>query len=282
MLLTVSIVNWNTTGLLRTLLMSIYAHSPSTDMEVFVVDNASKDFNLSQMQTDFPYVKYIVNQNNEGYAHGNNQVLEQAKGDFILLLNPDTEITDNAIQKLMDFMQQNPDAGAVGSKLVRPDGTVDRSLRSFPYPGAIAWEFTGFSKLFPKNRFLSAYRMTYFDYESTAEVDQPMGSCLMLSGKALKTIGLMDEQFPIFFNEVDWLYRVKKAKYKVYYTPDAVVIHHGASSTKQVAKRLMSIESHKSLLKFYEKHFKGQISPLTYYFVVACIKLSILIKETGN
>ena len=281
MLLTVSIVNWNTTKLLRTLLKSIYEHAPSIDMEIYVVDNASKDFNLQQMQSDFPQIIFIVNKDNEGYAHGNNQVLELAKGEYILLLNPDTEITDNAIQILIDFMQQHSNAGAVGSKLIKPNGEIDKSLRSFPYPGPIGWEFTGISKLFPKSKYFSAYRMTYFDYENTAEVDQPMGSCLMLSAKALKAIGLMDEQFPIFFNEVDWLYRAKKAKFKVYYTPDAIVIHHGASSTKQVAKSVMSIESHKSLIRFYEKHFKNDLSPIVYYWIISCIKFSKFMKEIG-
>jgi GT2 family glycosyltransferase len=282
LLLTISIVNWNTTPLLEALLESISRDAPDFEYEVIVVDNASSDFDAAIMREKFPTVNFVVNAGNDGYAHGNNQALELSTGDFVLLLNPDTEVTEGALNNLVKFMQEHPEAAAAGSKLVRPDGSVDRSLRSFPYPGPIAWEFLRLSRVFPKNRLFSAYRMDYFDYETTMEVDQPMGSCLILSRKAIETIGIMDEQFPIFFNEVDWLYRAKQAGFKVFYTPDAVVIHHGAGSTKQVPKQVMSIESHKSLLKFYEKHFKKSLSPISYYLTVGSIKFSRFLMELGD
>lgn len=282
MLLTISIVNWNTTELLKTLLESVYVHRPECDFEIIVVDNASSDFHVDQLSQQFALVDFVVNQSNEGYAHGNNQALERSKGDYVLLLNPDTEVTAGALDTLVKFMQEHPDAAAAGAKLIRPDGSVDRSLRSFPYPANIAWEFTGLSKLFPKSKIFAAYRMDYFGYDETIEVDQPMGSCLMLSRTALKHIGIMDEQFPIFFNEVDWLYRAKKAGFKVFFVHDAVVIHHGAGSTKQIAKNLMSIESHKSLIKFYEKNLKKSISPISYWITVAGIKLSKMLIERGS
>lgn len=282
MLLTISIVNWNTTPLLEALLGSISRTAPELECEVIVVDNASSDFVAEKMREKYPSVNFIANTENEGYAHGNNQALELSTGEYVLLLNPDTEVTESALENLVKFMQEHPEAAAAGGKLVRPDGSVDRSLRSFPYPGPIAWEFLRLSRVFPNNRLFSAYRMDYFDYETVMEVDQPMGSCLILSRKAIETIGIMDEQFPIFFNEVDWLYRAKQAGFKVFYTPDAVVIHHGAGSTKQVPKQVMSIESHKSLIKFYEKHFKKRLSPISYYLTIGSIKFSRFLMELGD
>ncbi|NLN76336.1 MAG: glycosyltransferase [Armatimonadetes bacterium] len=278
MRLSVAIVNWNTTDLLAACVRSILTFPPKGDYEIIVVDNDSKDFDEQQFHAEFPNVQLICNAENAGYARGNNQALDLARGDYVLLLNPDTEITANALDTLVEFMDDHPNAGAAGAKLLRPDGAIDRSLRSFPYPGPIAWEYLGLARIFPRSRFFGAYRMTWFDYDEIIEVDQPMGSALIINVKALKEIGTLDESFPIFFNEVDWLYRTKQAGWNIYFVPDAVVIHHGGSSTKQVRRRAMVRESHRSLLKFYAKHFKGRICPLTYYFTVACIRISMCLR----
>lgn len=273
MRLSVLIVNWNTTGLLATLLHSISQFAPPFEYEIIVVDNASEDFSEPAFATEFPEVTLIVNADNAGYAKGNNVAFEIASGDYVLLLNPDTRVTGPALEALVEFMQAHPEAAAAGAKLVRPDGSVDRSVRGFPCPGPIAWEFLGFSKLLPKSRRFGAYRMTYFPYDTVAEVDQPMGSALIISREALEAVGLFDEQFPIFFNEVDWLYRAKQHGYKVYFIPEAVIIHEGAGSTRQVKRSQMVKESHDSLIRFYKKHFFGRISIPVYYFTVACIAL---------
>jgi GT2 family glycosyltransferase len=276
--LSIAVVNWNTSALLAACLRSILRFPPEGDYEIIVVDNNSEDFDEPAFRSEFPDVKLIRNSDNAGYARGNNQALEIARGDYILLLNPDTEMTENAIEALVTFMESHDRAAAAGARLVRPDGTIDRSVRGFPYPGPIAWEFLGLSRLFPKCPRFGAYRMTCFTYDQVAEVDQPMGSALILSARAIRDIGVMDESFPIFFNEVDWLYRAKQKGWKVYFVPDATVIHHGASSTKQVRRRKMTKESHLSLLRFYAKHFKGRVFGPVYYFTVACIRISLLLR----
>lgn len=278
MRLSIAIVNWNTSALLAACVRSILKLPPKGDYEIIVVDNASDDFDQGAFRAEFPTVTVIGNTDNAGYARGNNQALEIATGDYIVLLNPDTEVTENAIEALVAFMVDHKRAAAAGAKLVRPDGTVDRSVRGFPYPGPIACEFLGLSRLFPRNPALGAYRMTTFGYDRVAEVDQPMGSALILNKKAVRDVGVMDEGFPIFFNEVDWLYRAKQKRWEVYFVPYATVIHHGAGSTKQVKRRKMVRESHKSLLRFYAKHFRGRISAPVYYFTVACIRLSMFLR----
>ncbi len=278
MRLSIAIVSWNTSDLLAACLRSIRRFPPEQDYEVIVVDNASGDFDEALFRVEFPDVRLIRNADNAGYARGNNQALRAGSGDYILLLNPDTEVTEHAIESLVEFMETRQDAAAAGAKLVRPDGAIDRSVRSFPYPGPIAWEFLGLSRLLPMSRVFGAYRMTHFAYDKVAKVDQPMGSALILNKKAICDVGEMDEDFPIFFNEVDWLYRATQKGWSIYFTPDATVIHHGAGSTKQVRRRRMVRESHKSLLAFYAKHFKGRILGPVYYFTVACIRLSMLLR----
>ncbi|MGI6296818.1 MAG: glycosyltransferase family 2 protein [Armatimonadota bacterium] len=278
MRLSVAIVNWNTTNLLAACVRSILTFPPQGDCEIIVVDNDSKDFDEQQFRAEFPTVKLICNKDNDGYAKGNNQALEEAHGEYILLLNPDTEVTEGALDALVEFMDRHPSAGAAGAKLMRPSGDVDHSVRSFPYPGPIAWEYIGLARLFPKSKVFGAYRATWFGYDTEAQVDQPMGSALIIRAKTLQQIGTLDESFPIFFNEVDWLYRAKQAGWDTYFVPGAVVIHHGGSSTRQVRRREMVRESHKSLLRFYAKHFKGHICPLSYYFTVACINISMRLR----
>jgi len=255
---------------------------PDCEHETIVVDNASDDLDETAFRERFPKIVLIANNENAGYARGNNQGIERASGDYILLLNPDTEVTEGALGHLIEFMDTHPDAAAAGPKLVRPDGTIDRSVRGLPYPGPIAWEFLGLAKLFPKSRRFGAYRMTYFAYDEIAEVDQPMGSCLILRKTAIEDIGLMDEQFPIFFNEVDWLYRAKQKGWKVYFTPGATVVHHGAAATRQAGRRKMKRESHDSLLRFYDKHFRNEIAWPVYWFAVACIALSRQLSAVRN
>lgn len=278
MRLSIVIVNWNTTRLLEDCLRSIRQFPPLVEHEVIVVDNNSDDFRQGAFEHQFPDVKLIANLHNAGYAAGNNRAIQASTGDFVLLLNPDTRVTEGALESLVKFMELHPKAAAAGARLIRPDGTVDRSVRGFPYPGPIAWEFLGLAHLFPNSHTFGAYRMTWFDYKHAAEVDQPMGSCLAISRQAIEDIGLMDERFPIFFNDVDWLFRAKQNGYKVMFTPDATVIHVGAGSTSQVERRRMVRESHTSLMKFYKKHFRGRVFLPLYWFTIACIYISRLVR----
>lgn len=281
MQLSIAIVNWNTSKLLEPCIESIFRHAPEFDFEVIVVDNASSDFDEAAVRARFPEVKLIVNGSNLGYARGNNQAIAESSGEYVLLLNPDTEFKDDSIARLVDFMRAHPDAAAAGCKLVRLDGTVDRSVRSFPEPWPIASELFGLSRLFPKSRLFGGYRMTWFGYDRESLVDQPMGSCLILSRKALDEIGVLDEDFPIFFNEVDWCYRAGLAGWKIYFTPSAEVIHHGASSTKQV-RRQMRRESHRSLARFYRKHYRKKLFPLVYWSILGAIRVSEVVIGLRN
>ncbi len=239
-----------------------------------MVDNASTDGSVEMVSTKFPGVKLIANTDNAGYAEGNNQALRAGTGDYLLLLNPDVVFKTDVLTPSVEFMQQHPDAAALGCKLLSTDGSVQRSVRSFPDPLPVLFEYLGLARAFPNSRLFGKYRMTFLDYDSTAEVDQPMGSYLLLSRKAVDQVGLIDTDFPIFFNEVDWCFRAtREHKWKIYYNGSISVLHYGGSSTKQVKPKMVS-ESHQSLIRFYRKHYKGKIPALLYWMIEKAVSLN--------
>lgn len=256
--LSIAIVNWNTRDLLLDALASIYAAPPDCLFEVIVVDNASSDGSAEAVAARFPDVRLIANDGNAGYARGNNQAIQNAQGRYLLLLNPDVLLPPGGLDSAISFLEARPEAGALGVRQLFPDGTVQPSVRGFPTPPAVLWELIGMSRLFPSSRIFGAYRMTWFDYRHVAEVDQPMGTFLLVRRETIEQIGLLDEAFPIFFNEVDWLLRCRRAGWKVFFTPDVEIIHYGGSSTAQVGAA-MAWESRRGLLQFYAKHYPGTL-----------------------
>lgn len=254
--LSIAIVNWNTRQMLLDALASIYDAPPAFPFEVIVVDNASPDGSAAAVAERFPQVVLVANTENAGYALGNNQAIERASGEYVLLLNPDVLLPQGGLERAVGFMQRHTEAGALGIRQVHPDGRLQRSVRGFPTPMAVLWELLGFSRLFSGSRLFGAYRMTWFDYAHVAEVDQPMGTFLLIRRAVLDQIGPLDLDFPIFFNEVDWCLRCKRAGWKIYFTPDVEIIHYGGASTTQVGAA-MAWESRRGLLRFYAKHYRA-------------------------
>lgn len=265
-------MNWNTRELLRACLHSLYRHSLTETFEVIVVDNASSDGSAAMVCTEFPQATLIANTENLGYARGNNQAMQQARGEFVLLLNPDTEVFPETLNRAVAFLRAHPESGAIGAKQRFPDGRVQASVRGFPTPANLLFEVSGLARLFPHSRKLGGYRMRWFDYNHTAEVDQPMATFLMTRRAVIERVGLMDEDFPLFFNDVDWCYRIKQAGWKIYFVPEVEILHHGGASTRQV--RLSAIhESHRALERFYQKHYHGRLNPLLYGLCIGAIRL---------
>lgn len=254
--LSIVIVNWNTRDLLLAALDSIFGCPPRASHEVIVVDNASSDGSADAVAARFPRAALIRNQENAGYARGNNQGIRTAKGRAVLLLNPDVVLPPGGLDRALQILDSRPGAGALGVRLVHPDGRLQRSVRGFPSPAAVAFEVLGLSRLLPQSRLFGAYRMTWFTYDREAEVDQPMGTFLLLRREALNDVGLLDEQFPIFFNEVDWCCRARRKGWKILFSPEVEVVHHGGASTSLVSAR-MAWESRRGLLAYYRKHYPG-------------------------
>lgn len=269
-MLSILIVNWNTREHLRRCLGSIRAFPPDAEYEVIVVDNASSDGSAQMVCDEYPEVALIASKENTGYARGNNIAYEYARGDLLLLLNPDTEFEDNSLQAAAEALSANEDTGALAIRLIDPEPPhkTQRSIRSFPRPLPIFFEIIGLSRLFPNSNFFAAYRRPNFNYDAAGPAEQPMGTFLMLRRSALPKDRFMDERFPIFFNDVDLLYRMHLAGQITWYTPNARVLHYGGASTEQTKKKMIW-ESHRSLIRYYTKwYLRWWSAPLIIIFAL--------------
>ncbi len=282
-MLSILIVNWNTRDLLRACLASISRYPPSEPYEVVVVDNASADSSAEMVRREFPSVRLIASDKNLGYAAGNNLAFSEANGDFLLALNPDTEFVDASLDVALGVLRSLPDIGCLGVKQVGVGGEVQRSVRGFPTLLGIVGNVTGVDRFFPRGA-LGSYRLRSFDYDIEQPAPQPMGTFLMFREEALRSVGdpkkPFDEEFPIFFNEVDLLYRLHAAGWRCLYTPRARILHHGGESTKQVRKSMIW-ESHRSLVRYLRKHRQAKASALALPFVAALVYLAAVVRARG-
>jgi GT2 family glycosyltransferase len=176
------------------------------------------------------------------------------------LLNPDVRVEPGTLSNALCFLKSHPDAAAVGACQIGGDGRIQASVRGFPSPDVVLYDFIGLSKLFPRSRVFAKYRMGWFDYNKAAEVDQPMATFLLIPRTAYQEVGGFDTDFPIFFNDVDWCFRAKSAGWRIYYTPQARITHYGGSGTGLAPRASMVLESHRSLVRFWEKHNAGRLS----------------------
>lgn len=254
MKLSICIVSWNTRDLLKKCLASIYKYPPSCDFEVFAADNNSSDGTPDMVEKNFPQVSLIKNKENLGFARANNQIIEKAKGKYILLLNPDTEVFAGSIDTLMNFLDNNKDAGVVAPKLVNSDGSLQRSCMGFPTLGAMAMRQLFLEALLPFNPYTKKYLMSGFKHDKVAEVDQPMGACLLVRKEIIDKIGPFDSGYYMFFDEVDLCFRIKKAGWKIFFDPASSVMHHGGTAVKKWSPFKLSKVWTASRNHYFRKH----------------------------
>ena len=275
--ISIIIVTWNSQEFIRNCLDSIFLLPDKVGYEIMVVDNGSSDDTPKIVQEFYPKVNLIENRENLGYAKANNQGMEESQGKYILLLNPDTQLMENSLASMYEFMEGNPWVGALGPKLLNPDKSIQPSCREFPSFSTLIWEFSGLSIAFHKSRIFGRWRMGYFTFDQPREVDQPMGSCLMLKRETLNDVGFFDENFPMFFNDVDLCFRIKNAGWKIYFFPNAQVIHHKGASTRKVKRRMIWL-SHLAFYKFFKKHKSGLSNRLQLFFLCIPLFLSALLR----
>lgn len=267
MKLSVIIVTYNSESDIKPCLDALIASQPAA--EVIVIDNLSQDKTREILQS-FSNIKTILNPKNVGYARANNQGIAIAQGEYILLLNPDTGVQPDALQQLVDHLDRNPECAAVAPRLLNPDGSQQLSIRAFPTFSSVLLEMTGLPRLFPRCPRLNAWRLRHFDYEKPGPVEQPMASCLLIRRSVLIELGGFDENFPIYYNDVDLLYRMARKGYQTYYLPSARVFHKIGGSTNPI-KSKMIYENHRSLFRFLKKH-----TPKTRFLFQAIILLPLL------
>ncbi len=248
--LSIIIVNWNTRDLLSTCLYSIELNPPPATYELIVVDNASQDGSQEMVQRCFPDITLLSNSSNPGFASANNQGIRQSTGRFILLLNPDTIILPGAFAALIDALDMEPGAGAAGAMLINPDGSLQVS--SFPAPtlSREAWRLFHLDSLRPT----AIYPPDHWKRHVPFEVDTAQGACLLLRRDALEEVGLLDEAFFMYSEEVDLCYRLRLGGWSICWTPAARVVHFGGQSTKLIAADMFT-QLYRAKLHYIHKHF---------------------------
>ncbi len=263
------IVNWNTRDYLRRCLQTVFASEGEFSYRVVVVDNGSVDGSDEMVARTFPDVTVIGGHGNVGYPAGNNlglrtlgyadraETISPAAPRYALLLNPDTELPPYALAQMITFMDTNPDVGVAGPKLVLPDGSLDLACRrSFPSPDVALWRMLGFSKLFPGSKTFARYNLTFLDEDEVAEVDSVVGAFMMVRKHAITAVGLLDERFFLYGEDLDWAKRIKEAGWSVMYYPRVRVRHVKRAASRQSDRA--QYEFVRAMLLFYLKHYRAE------------------------
>jgi len=260
--LSIIIVNYNVEHFLEQCLHSVRQASENIDAEVFVVDNNSVDGSIKMVKEKFPEVILIDNKENLGFSKANNQAINQSSGKYVLLLNPDTVLEKDTLIKTVGFMDDNQNAGGLGVKMIDGKGKfLPESKRGLPTPYVAFYKIFGLSKIFPKSKIFGKYHLGYLDKEEINEVDVLSGAFMLLRRSVLKEIGLLDEEFFMYGEDIDLSYRITKAGYKNYYYPETRIIHYKGESTKKGSVNYVFV-FYNAMVIFARKHFSQKNAQL--------------------
>jgi N-acetylglucosaminyl-diphospho-decaprenol L-rhamnosyltransferase len=281
------IVNYNVCNLLRDCLASVLDSRGDFSFEVCVVDNGSTDGSADMVAREFPQVR-LIRAENRGYAAGNNVGLrafgfrdeglpgatrDESLPRFALLLNPDTVLPPSALADMLTFMEANPQAGVAGPRLVREDGSLDKACRrSFPTPEVAFYRLSGLSRLFPKSPRFGRYNVTYLPPDATTEVDSVVGAFLLIRGEALVQVGLLDERYFMYAEDLDLCFRVKQQGWQVWYNAGVTVLHYKGQSSRQ-RSAFANVQFYQTMRLFHDKHFKQQTFFLGNWLIYAAVTL---------
>lgn len=266
--LSVIVVNWNTRDLLYQCLTSIYENSTGVQFEVIVVDNGSTDGSIDMIVRDFPHTVLIRNDMNCGFARANNQAIARSKGHYILLLNSDAVLLGDSAQSMVHFLDTHPGAGAVGGRLLNPDGSFQSSYNDFPglfsetllLAGLSRWLLPGTYPSYPEGA-----------SQEVRSVDWVGGALLMVRRQAIDGVGLLDEDYFMYSEEMDWCYRMKKGGWEIHYLPQARALHRFAGSASRVPEKRRA-QLYRSKWLFMKKHH-GWLAAMTYRFLVRAVSV---------
>ncbi len=285
--LDVVILNYNRGDLLRACLRSIFASETNHTITPWVVDNASTDDSVAVVEREFPQARLIRNERNSGFASGNNLALRQivdaaasggsapaASGDaavrrYVMLLNNDTVVDPDALHALVEYLEQHPRVGAIGPKLLLLNGSLDLACRrSFPTPAVSFYRMTGLSRLFPRSPRFGRYNLTYLDPDVKTEVDALVGAAMVVRAEVIREVGLLDEAFFMYGEDLDWCYRIKSLGWRIVYYPRAVIHHHKrAASTRRAIPSIRAF--YDAMRIFHRKHYAQRtVAPVNWLIEV--------------
>ncbi len=271
--LSVIIVNYNVKYFLEQCLKAVQKAMMGIDGEVWVVDNNSVDGSVEMIHQKFDWVQLIANAENTGFSVANNQAIRASKGDYVLLLNPDTVVEEDSFAKCIAFMNNHPEAGALGVRMVDGSGNfLPESKRGLPTPEVALYKMFGLNKLFPKSKKFGRYHLGFLPENETNEVEVLAGAFMFLRKETLEKVGLLDEAFFMYGEDIDLSYRIINGGYKNYYFPETSIIHYKGESTKKGSANYVKI-FYQAMVIFARKHYKGRKSGLLIFLINTFIYL---------
>jgi len=267
--LSITIVNHNNREMLDKCLSSIYGGTSGIEFEVLVVDNASGDGSAAMVRGKYPQVSLMENGEPMGFAANQNQMLRRATGEFVALLNNDTEVKPGTFESLVAFMRAQPRAGLAGPRLLNPDGSLQQSCYRTPTLGVLLYDAFFISSLFPRSLRFGGYKL--WGHDTVREVQSIGGACMVARAEAVREVGLLDERFFMYFEDHDWCLRFRRAGWKVFFTPDAQVVHHGGGSEGQLGHDQFDT-FYKGMNLYYEKHYgRGSLRAVAFLNVTGSL-----------
>lgn len=273
MQLSVVIVNYNVKYFLEQCLHSVRKAAVGMHLEVFVVDNDSVDGSVEMVREKFPEVILIANKQNTGFSKANNQAMRIAKGRYVLLLNPDTVVQEDTFRKTVEFMDQHPDAGGLGVKMIDGKGHfLPESKRGLPTPFVAFSKIFGLAALFPKSRLFGRYHLGFLSKEEVHRIDVLSGAFMLMRKEALDKVGLLDEDFFMYGEDIDLSYRIQKGGYENYYYPDTQIIHYKGESTKKSSVNYVFV-FYNAMIIFARKHFSNKNAALFSFLINLAVYL---------
>lgn len=276
------IVSYNVAGMLRDCLRSLRHDLELLSAEVFVVDNASADGSADMVEAEFPWVTLIRNEENRGFGAANNQALRLARGRYLLMLNPDTWVPPRALVEMVAFMDRRPDVGAAGPRLIRADGSLDLACRrTFPSPEVAFYRLSGLARLFPHSPRFARYNLLDTDPRDSMEVDSVVGAFMMVRKSVADRVGLLDEAFSMYGEDLDWAYRIKEAGHLVWYHGPVVVLHYKGESSRQRSDQALRW-FYDAMHVFYRKHYEAtrpRVTTLAVHTAIDGLKRAALLRN---
>lgn len=265
--LSVITVSYNTRDLLRGCLDSVISTLGSRlEYELLVVDNASTDDSVAMVRDCFPQVHLFDNLENRGFAAGSNQAIAESSGRYVILLNPDTVVREGALDGMMRLLEGRSDIGVVGPKLLFPDGSFQHSAFSFPSLAMIFLDFFPLHHLLSNSRVNGRYPRRLYEMGEPFLIDHPLGAALMVRRQVIDDVGLLDEDFYMYCEEIDWCMRIKNAGWQIVCWPQAEIVHHVGQSTAQFRDE-MYVALHRSRRRLYEKHYRSGFRRAAHWLV---------------
>lgn len=280
--LSVVIVNYNTKKLTIDCIQSVLKSKLNFQYDIFVVDNASSDGSVEQIKSEFPNVHVISNKENVGFSKANNQAIKACSSRYVLLLNSDTIVNENTLDEMIRYMDEETNVGAVGCEVNLPDGTLDKAChRGFPTPEASLYYMIGLAKKIPNSSKYNSYHKSYMNMHEVHDIDCLVGAFMMVRREAFEQVGLLDEEFFMYGEDIDWCYRIKEAGWRIVYNPTVSIVHYkGASSRRKPFK--IVYEFHRAMYLFHKKHFKTKYNFLVNGVVYTGITLKLTFATISN